>query len=126
MRVLLFIPRTETRNKEIQGIVASIHTGTEIESYTTVEGVSERLCTIGEQFDLAVLFVSSVALLRQIVELDRALVDISVVLVVPDSAPETMALAHRLRPRYVAVFDRMGRSLSLVLENIARHNGFAF
>jgi hypothetical protein len=69
---------------------------------------------------LAVLLAASPEELDQMVALSDWLCDLSVILKVPDGHVETIAKAHRLRPRYLMGPDVDYRELRAVIQQIFR------
>jgi hypothetical protein len=72
------------------------------ETFPTLESLAERL---KEPYDgeerVAILAATDQKNLGEILSLQHLLLNVAVILLVPNHTPETMALAHRLRPRFL-------------------------
>jgi hypothetical protein len=72
------------------------------ETFPTLEGLAERLKEPynGEE-KVALLAATDEKNLGDILSLQRLFLDVPLILLVPNRTAETMALAHRLRPRFL-------------------------
>ena len=65
-----------------------------------------RLCRPSAKPLAVILLAENQTELQELVALECWLEDFRVILIVPDSAPETITAGHRLRPRYLSYADR--------------------
>jgi hypothetical protein len=73
--------------------------------YRSIETLSRRLRQPLCDVRIAVVRLSSTKELLDIIALGDRLADIATVLILPDASPDTAAMAHRIRPRFVAYPD---------------------
>jgi hypothetical protein len=102
--VNLFFYSTETGG-QLQRLVEALVTEEKVEVYRTIGSLSERLYLPRNSMSIAVLHARSKGELSDIVSLGNLFKDVRVILILPDWEDETIALGHRLRPRFVSYDD---------------------
>jgi hypothetical protein len=105
MHVLLFSTKANGSMERLREIVQQQDTVDEVELVRSIEGLSLHLRSPTGHPDLAVLAVNRKKELAELFSFGELLADSRLVLVLPDREPGTVALAHRLRPRFVAYAD---------------------
>ncbi len=105
MNILLFAPASPGLVGELRQRVARVAADAKVELVHTLEVLVQRLRMGDPSIDLAILFAATRGILKQICGMRKLFGDARIVLVVADQEEETVALAHRLRPRYIDYLD---------------------
>ncbi len=92
---------------------------TALEIFASYPALRQRLCQLDEAQVLTILAADSHEQLQQFRELRRLFADMPIVLILPDTAPETIRLGHRLSPRFVS---SRGANLNDLVMVVARMN----
>ncbi len=92
--------------------------------HTDVARVRAELITISPCTCLTVLLAADILELELMVDMAPWFVEAAaVIIIVPDHHRKTIALAHRLRPRYIAWPDINYREMHMVLHHIVSRSG---
>jgi hypothetical protein len=105
MHVLLFDTRANGAIERLQDLADEHECVERVELVQSVEGLNLRLRSPAAHPDLVVLAVNRKKELAELFALGELLSEIRLVLVLPDREPGTVAMAHRLRPRFVSYTD---------------------
>jgi len=73
-----------------------------VETYTSIEELANRLLHLVDHDAIVILQAGDRQELLRILSLRDVLQGVRVILLVPDREEETISLAHRLRPRFLA------------------------
>lgn len=84
----------------------------------TPEGLAQRLRRPHNGLEVAVLLATGREKLRELQSLDQMLETLRIILILPDADPQTIALAHSLRPRYVTNIQGDFQDVAAVLRKI--------
>jgi len=85
---------------------------------SSIEEFTERLRQPLADVSVAVLYAATRSELMDIVFLADFLTELRIVLVLPDSEPESLRRAHILRPRFIATSQNDFRNLDMVLKRM--------
>ncbi len=75
---------------------------TVLEIFSSQPALRQRLCQLDEARVLTILAADTPEQLLKFRELRHVFADVPIVLILPDAAPETIRLGHRLYPRFVS------------------------
>jgi hypothetical protein len=100
----LFFYSTETGG-QLQRLVEALVPEEKVEVYRTIRRLSERFYLPRHSMSVAVLHARSKRELVDIVSLGHLFDDVRIILILPDRKEETIALGHRLRPRFLTFGD---------------------
>ena len=100
MTILFFAKEEGALEVRLKGLLARGVPGEIVEDHRSIAGVAQRFRRPMEPPEVGVFLTNNHGELRDILSLQPLLQDIPIVLVVPDREMKTIALAHRLRPRY--------------------------
>lgn len=89
-----------------------------VETFSSLDGLSERLQRPMPGVRVAVLYASDRRELMDIVYLGCLLSDLKVVLVFPDSDPDMLEKAFALCPRFIAATESDFRHLGAILKKM--------
>jgi hypothetical protein len=119
MKLLLYTTasqRVAERAKTILG--PSVPEG-EVEIYRTINEFSRRLRQPKDDLTIVVLLLASREDVLDLLAISHLFRNVRIVLVVPDLEDETIALAHRLRPRFLSYIDGNFQGLATVVSRMS-------
>ncbi len=119
----LFFYSTEIGG-HLQGLVEALVPEEKVEVYRTIRSLSERLSLPRSSPAIAVLHARSKRELSDIVSLGHLFNDVRVILILPDREDETIALGHRVRPRFLTFGDSDFTEVLEVLHKMVGHDEF--
>jgi hypothetical protein len=106
MRVLLYTPPGDIEDaRRLERKIGDIAPAETIESFKSLQSLALRLQEVLYEPAISILFAENREELRRIKEMGGLLSDLQVFLVIPDQEPETIAIAHLLRPRFLTTRD---------------------
>ena len=120
--VILFSTSQRKSGERLQRIVEAVVSEKNVKIYRTIDALSGGLRQPRTDVSVALLLASSRMDLHELVSLRDLLWDIKIILILPDSDPETIAKGHILRPRFLSIctsdFVDVAAVLSLMIRNI--------
>ena len=116
MDVILYAPNSDQDDirQRIEGLIPEKR----VKVYKTLEGLLERLHRPIDPETILIIVASSREKLLEVSPLRRILGDFRTIVVAPDQEPETVALAHQLRPRFLTYANSDFGDLVAVLEKM--------
>ncbi len=119
----LFFYSTETGGTggQLQRLVETLAPEEKVEVYRSIGSLSKRLYLPRNTMSIAVLHARSKRELLDIVSLGYLFHDVRVILILPDRKDETIALGHRLRPRFLTFSNSDLTGVSGVLRKMLGH-----
>lgn len=100
MVIMYFSSQGEPENKLLE-VIETVIPYHDIQLYRTLDELSRWLRQPRTDPDVAVLMVSNKMELHDLIALRSLLWDIKIILILPDSEPDTIAEGHILRPRFL-------------------------
>jgi hypothetical protein len=105
MQVLLYNTKVDGSMERLQQLAAEHDSVDDVEVVRSVAELNLKLRSPPGHPDLVVLAVNQKKELAELFSLGELITETRLVLVLPDRDAGTVALAHRLRPRFVAYTD---------------------
>ncbi len=127
MRILLYTKEADEFRGKRKKILESNFKGQRVETPPTVGDLVRRLREPSEESKVLILLINDREDLKYLLSIPHLFLNVPLVVQVPDDSPETMQMAHRLRPRYLN--GAQGDSGALVevlrriLNNIKEYSG---
>jgi hypothetical protein len=118
MGLILYLPGENESSASLLWIIKNAIPEHEIERYSSISELSERLRRPMPDVGVAVLYASSRSELMEIIYLGDLLRELKVVLVLPDSQPDILDKAYTLCPRFIAVAESDFKHLGVVLHKM--------
>jgi hypothetical protein len=118
MGLILYLPGKDEASAILLRIVRSAIPDHAIEIYSSISDLSERLHQSMLDAGVAVLHVASRAELMEIIYLEDLLRELKIVLVLPDSQPDTLDRAYTLCPRFIVAAESDFKHLGSVLKKM--------
>lgn len=102
-RVVFYAKHKTGSGKRLRGVINVLVPQDRVEVCRSVEGLCRKLSfpRTNNHRTLAVLVSETQQDLQELLEVRELLEDASVIMVLPDEKQETLAMAHRMRPRFI-------------------------
>ncbi len=123
MVIITCAPPGDLATAELLERMSQPGAGHQWERFDSLAAVRLRLQRPGERPGLALLVAATPHELDEAVALKDLLEGVLTVLVLPDHAAETLRLAHRLTPRFVAFRGEGDGGLEAVLDRLIQRGG---
>jgi hypothetical protein len=106
MKIFLYSPAGDPSGDRLGELIKTSLPEFGMEVCRTIHDLSQSLKQPAEDMGVAVLLVSDQKDLKNIISLRHFFQNIRIILLLPNKDPETVAMAHQLRPRFLT--DRNG------------------
>ena len=116
MNVILYVPNSD--GNDIRERIVGLIPEKRLKVYRTLEGLSERLHRPVDPETILIIVACGREKLSEVSALQRVLGDVRTIVVLPDQEPTTVALAHQLRPRFLAYANSKFDDLAAVLQKM--------
>jgi hypothetical protein len=123
MNLFFFIARPGGHEERLLGAVAPIVSHGSLEIFRSFRGFDERVRRPKDAFTAAVVLNPSKEDLRRLISIRGFFKETKVLLVLPDQEEETIALAHKVFPTYIAYLEADASELVSVLRRLAEAQG---
>ena len=120
--VILFSTSKRKSGIRLQRIVETVVSKKNVTIYRTIDALSGGLRQPRNDVSVALLLASSKMDLHELVSLRDLLWDIKIILILPDSDPETIAKGHILRPRFLSYCDSNFQDVAAVLIQMIKNS----
>jgi hypothetical protein len=116
MKVLLYTPPGDGEDAHrLEKVIGEVAPANIIESYRSLQSLAHRLQDVLYDEAIIILFAENKEELLRMKAMRSLLANVPVFLVIPDQGPETIAIAHLLRPRFLISRDGNYADLGAVL-----------
>ncbi len=102
MNVLIYGKSIEPAKEHLKNLIQENAPWGRIEDYPTIESLSRGLRQPREGRGVAILFAADRDEIRELISIHPLLHDTPIILILPDREPETISMAHQLRPRFLS------------------------
>ncbi len=123
MNFFVYLPRTLDKGAELLRDVAPFISEGSLEIYRELPELSARLRKLKSTISIALLWIANGDELKEIGAWHDFLAGVRTVLILPDEDAGTIALAHKIRPAYIAYADDDLSEVVSVLRRLALANG---
>jgi len=123
LNLVAYLPRARGEGHALLDAVAPFVAGGRLEVYRDLQGFSAWIRRPKEPSSVAIVWDPTREELREIGAMRPLLAGIRTLLVLPDEEAETVVLAHKLLPAYVAYVGDGVSDIVSVLERLARPTG---
>jgi hypothetical protein len=127
MRILLYTKEGDETSAKRKKILESNLKGQRLETPRTVDDLIRRLREPSEETKVLILLINDREDLKYLLSIPHLFLNVPLVVQVPDDSPETMQMAHRLRPRYLngagGDFGLLVEVLRKILNNPKEYSG---
>jgi hypothetical protein len=123
MQFLYYANSSGSDESRIKASFQAATSGRDIEHYTNLTDLEERLRVIVEPNSIAVLVASDPGELQKMQDFREMVTDILVILVIPDWQDATIKLAHLLRPRFLCLLNNGSTDLRQIIAKMVQACG---
>ena len=118
MKLLFYYSQESTQTHSLENLIRSFAPDDAIEVYRSLETVTERLRGPVDDITTAVFVASSLAELKNFYKLRNYFFDLRHIIILPEKDEKMIAVAHKLRPRFLSYFDNGFNVVSAVLKKM--------
>jgi hypothetical protein len=119
MKVVLYAnERNEPASKRLQNVMEACIPSNCLEIFGNSHDFAERIYHIPRKIDVAVLFAQNHDQLSELISLKDFLIDIRIILILPDREHQTVIKGHTLSPSYTSYTDSNITDVAAVLNKI--------
>ena len=123
MTLLIYTTKMGGAGERLLQTVDTVVSGENVKIYWTIDGLSRRLRQPRKDVNLAILLASFKQDLVDLLSIRDLQSDMKIILILPDSDPETVAKGHMLRPRFLTYCDSDFVDVAAVLSLMVRNLG---
>lgn len=116
--ITYFCPTKSTGREQVKRVIRLVVTEDNFEVFTRWGDFEKHLRTHVPARHIVVFHAGSKKHLQQIAALQNLLMDHKIVLILPDAKPETIELAHTVRPRFITYADSDFLDMASVLRRM--------
>ena len=120
MIVILYAKAGDPNGDQLKQLLETHVPGIEVESCETLLTLTGRLSQAGQDPSLVILLCTNHKDLTGVFPIRRWLQNIGIILILPDSDPETIALGHQLRPRFLTDIQQDFMIVAAVVEKLLK------
>jgi hypothetical protein len=118
MQLILYASKNNQYEEKLEAAVISAAPGMAIERFSRLDDLRERLRNIVEPNSIAVLMAGDREEIQNLQAFRDMLIEIYIILVLPDRQADTINLAHQLRPRFLSSVKDDFTALKLIIRKI--------
>lgn len=122
MKLLYYVKTMDGPGNKLHGVIQSVVPLLRVETYRTIESLNRRLRLPVNNLNIAVLLASNKEDLLDLLALRKLFWNFRIILIVPDRKPETVAMGHILRPRFLSYADGNFKDFEEVLKKMLEHS----
>ena len=118
MKLLFYYSRENAQTKGLENLIRSFVPDDALEVYNNLETLTERLRGPIDNITTAVFVASSLAELKNFYKLRNYFFDLRHIIILPEKDEKMIAVAHKLRPRFLSYFEHDFNVVSAVLKKM--------
>ncbi len=118
MELLFYSGKNQQSRERVLNIIRGLVPEKKIGNYTTVENLCNRLRQFRDDKMLAILMAATQEELVDVILIHDLLVDIPIILVLPNREKETISKGTKLLPRFIGYMDSDFSDIQAVLEKM--------
>ena len=119
MKVVLYAnERNEPASKRLQNVIETCIPSNCLEVFGSSRDFARRIYQIPRKIDVAVLFAQNQDQLFELISLKEFLMDVRIILILPDREHLTVKRGHTLFPKYTSYIDSNATDVASVLNKM--------
>ncbi len=118
MKLLFYYSQESLQTQSLENLIQSFVPDDSIEVYRSMETVTERLRDPIDNIATAVFVASSLAELKKFYKLRNYFFDLRHIIILPEKDEKMIAIAHKLRPRFLGYFENGFNVVTAVLKKM--------
>lgn len=120
MNLLFYQPTNNGPGEYLREVIHTLVSEEKTEIYATIEDLSFRLRQPMFDVALAILLASSNSDLLDLLLLRDLLLDVRIILILPDRRRDTISIGHSLYPRFLSYVDSDFKDVAAVLDKMMK------
>ena len=121
MHLLLYSGRKKGPGKKLQDVIETVVRKNQLEIHRDTNSLCSSLRRTMRRQCIVVLFAETGEDFSDFFSIQELLMDLSIIFIVPDRAPDTLSKAHRFFPRYVTSTEYDFDDVKMVLERMIQN-----
>jgi len=118
MKLLFYYSQESAQIKSLENLIQSFVSDDLIEVYRSLEAVTERLKEPTDNITTAVFVAANMVELKKFHKLKKYFFDLRHIIILPEKDEKMIAIAHKLRPRFLSYFENGFNVVSAVLKKM--------
>lgn len=120
MKVIFYMPKITGIGEKVLTAVESVLPKDKIVIYMSIDQIKAGLLNPDNNLNLCVFVLGEKENLKKIISLGILLRKVKIILLLPDRDMETMSLAHKLKPSFIAFSDSDMNDVGQVIKKIVK------
>ena len=120
MNIIYYYAGKDDSSRKVKRIIEIIVATGKYQVFHKLPDFENYLRSSVSHQDIMIMQANNIKSLQKLTELKDFFSDQRIILILPDSKKETLALAHTLRPRFITYQDSDLREMATVLSNMLR------
>jgi hypothetical protein len=116
--VIFYRMFSEGTGGQLQKVIEDVVPNENAEIYSTIDMLAERLRRPSYNVAVAVLLIGGREELWDVLSIRHLFDSIKIILILPDRTDETIAIGHKLRPRFLSYLDNDFKDVAAVLKKM--------
>ncbi len=118
MNILFYESPKDGAGERLQREVEALIPQEEKEIHCSIESLSRRLRQPHNKLGIAVLLTEDLKSLSDLLSIREVLLDLRIILILPDRKEATIAMGHALHPRFLSYADSNFKDVAAVLKKM--------
>jgi len=118
MKLLFYYSQENAQTLCLENLIRSFITDDFIEIYKSLDAVTERVRGPIDNITTAVFVASNLAELKDFYKLRKYFFELRHIIILPEKDEKMIAVAHKLRPRFLSYFENDFNVVSAVLKKM--------
>ena len=118
MKLLFFYSQETPQTKRLENLIESFVASDVLEVFKSMETIIERFKSPLDDVTTAVFVASSLAELKEFYKLRNYFFDLRHIIILPEKDKKMIAVAHKLRPRFLSYSENDFNVVSAVLKKM--------
>ena len=118
MKLLFYYSQESPQTQSLENLIQSFVPDDALEVYKNLETITERLREPVDNITTAVFVASSLAELKKFYKLRKYFFDLRHIIILPEKDEKMIAVAHKLRPRFLSFSEYDFNVVSAVLKRL--------
>jgi len=120
MKELLYENGENGAGEQLRGLIEKLVSKEKAEIFKTIDGLTHRLRQSKYDVALTILLAVTREELMDLLSIRDLLLDVRIILILPDREEDNVSIGHSLHPRYLSYVDNDLRDVAAVLEKMLK------
>ena len=120
MNLLFFAPVMDRWGKKLFGMLETLNVDVGLELHRSARSLHRRLCQPLREVPVAVIYLVRDEDLSRLLSLRELLLDVRLIVILPDRETDTTSKGHSFRPRFLTYGDADPKEIIVVLKGMLK------